>query len=153
MKKNSSVISLSFIVLLLLVSCVSSSSNLVKHSDDIDWVKNYTDTNGDVIFYKIEHRIKDVVQVWGKRVFSDKGRKEFIQDRIDNGLSVVGMDKLEYFTYLNEINCNANTGRVLSVVYYNTDGKVVYSSSFGEPKLEDIVPNSIGDSFRKKVCK
>ena len=67
MKKISSVVSLSFMVLFLflLIGCVSSSSNLVKSGDENDWVINYTDTNGDVIFYKIEHKIKNVVQVFG----------------------------------------------------------------------------------------
>jgi hypothetical protein len=124
----------------------------VKSGDDNDWVINYTDTNGDIIFYKIEHRIKNVVQVWGRRVFSDEGRKEFIKDRIDNGLTVEGMDKLEHFNILYEINCDEKTDRVLSVVTYDTDGKVV-SSSVVETTWEYIVPNSIGDTFRKKVCK
>ena len=152
MKKISPVIYLSFLVIFLIVGCVSNLSNLVKPGNDNDWVKNYTDTNGDVIFYKIEHRVKNVVQVWGKRVFSDEGRKEFIQDRIDNELSILGMDKLENFTSLYEINCNEKTDRVLSVVVYDTDGKIV-SSSFDETKWESIVPNSIGDSFLSKVCR
>jgi hypothetical protein len=149
MKKISPIISLSFLVIFLIVGCVS---NLVRPGNDNDWVKNYTDMNGDVISYKIEHRIKNVVQVWGKRVFSDEGRKEFIQDRVDNGLSILGMEKLENFTSLYEINCNEKTDRVLSVVVYDTDGKIV-SSSFDETKWENIVPNSIGDSFLNKVCK
>jgi len=152
MKNISSVISLSFIVLFLYVGCVSSSSNLVKSGDDNDWVINYTDMNNDVIFYKIENRIKDVVQVWGRRVFSDEGRKEFIKDRIDNRLSVEGMDKIDHFNTLYEINCDKKTDRVLSVVSYDTDGKVI-SSSVVETKWKYTVPNSIGDSFLKKVCK
>ena len=151
MKKMSSVISLSFLVLFLIVGCVSSS-NLVESGDDNDWVKNYTDTNGDVIFYKVEQRIKDVVQVWGRRVFSDEGRKEFIKDRIDNRLSVEGMDKIDHFNTLYEIICNEKMDRVLSVVTYDADGKVI-SSSVVETKWEYIVPNSIGDNFRKIVCK
>ena len=152
MKKINSVIFLSVLVLFLLIGCVSSSSNLVKSGDDNDWVINYTDMNNDVISYKVEKRIKDVVQVWGRRVFSDEGRKEFIQDRIDNRLSIEGMDKLDHFNTLYEINCDKKTDRVLSVVSYDTDGKVI-SSSVVETKWEYIVPNSIGDSFLKIVCK
>jgi hypothetical protein len=152
MKKISPVISLSFLVIFLIVACVSSLSNLTKPGNDNDWVINYTDTNGDIIFYKIEHRMQNVVQVWGKRVFSDEGRKEFIQDRANNELSILGMEKLENFTSLYEINCNEKTDRILSVVVYDTDGKIV-SSSFDETKWENIVPNSIGDSFLNKVCK
>ena len=100
MKKISPVIFLSFLVIFLIAGCFSSLSNLTKSGNDNDWVKNYTDVNGDVIFYKIEHRMQNVVQVWGKRVFSDEGSKEFIQDRVNNGLSILGMEKLDNFTSL-----------------------------------------------------
>jgi len=134
---------LSVLILLLLVSPVIGSS---------DWVKHYTDSNGDVIFYKIEHRIKDRVQVWVKRVFSEEGSKEFTQDSRSNGLSTEGWNRLEHFTSLYEIECNEKKGRVLSVVIYDKGGRVVYSASFGKPKWEYTVPDSIGDTFRKKVC-
>jgi hypothetical protein len=152
MKKFILVVSLSLLVLCLLAGCHKNSSDVVKSANNSDWVINYTDTNGDVIFYKIENRVNDVVQLWEKLVFSDEGRKEFIQDRKENGLSVEGMDKLEHFNTLHEINCNEKTGRVLSVVTYDTDGKII-SSSVVETKWEYIGPDSIGDSFRKKVCK
>jgi len=118
-----------------------------------DWVKNYTDMNGDVVLYKIEGRTKDTVQVWGKRVFSDAGREEFLLDRRNNGFSTEGWEKLEHFTSLYEIDCRKKIGRLLSVVIYDTVGKIVYADSFGESKWDDIVPGSVGDTLLKKVCK
>lgn len=134
---------LSVLMLVVLASPAIGSS---------DWVKHYTDTNGDVIFYRIEHRITNSVQVWVKRVLSEEGEKEFIQDSRNNGLPTEGWNRLEHFTSLYEIDCEKKRGRVLSVVIYNKDGKVVYSSSFGKPKWERTTPDSIGDTFRKKVC-
>ena len=125
----------------------------VSEKSSVDWVKLYTDTNGDKVFYKIESRAENVVQVWGKRVFSRDGGNEFIRDRIDNGLSIVGMEKLGHFNTLYEIDCKNKTDGVLSVVIYDTDGRIILADSFGNPKREYIVPGSIGDSFRKKVCK
>jgi len=117
------------------------------------WVKHYTDVNGDVILYKVEHRIKNIVQVWVKRVLSDEGEKEFIKDSRNNGFPTEGWKRLDHFTSLYEINCSEKTGRVLSVVILDKDSKILYSSSFGEPKWEYMFPGSIGDSFRKEVCK
>jgi hypothetical protein len=142
MKKFSPRLFLVLILLLLASPAIGSS----------DWVKLYADTNGDVIFYKMEHRIKNIVQVWVKRVLSDEGEKEFVQDSRDNGLPTEGWNRLEHFTSLYEIDCKEKKGRVLSVVIYDKDGKVVYSSSFGKPEWEYTVPDSMGDTFRKQVC-
>lgn len=141
---------------MLLSGC--NNQNLLKEQSSVseknssDWVKHYTDTNGDNIFYKIENQTKNVVQVWVKRVLTDEGEKAFIQDRRNNGLPTEGWNRLKHFTSLYEIDCKEKNGRVLSVVIYDKDGKVVYSSSFGQPKWESMVPDSIGDTFRKKVC-
>ena len=131
----------------------TKESSSVSEKNPVDWVKLYTDTNGDKVFYKIESRAENVVQVWGKRVFSIKGGNEFIQDRIDNGLSIMGMEKLGHFNTLYEINCKNKTDGVLSVVIYDIDGRIILADSFGNSKREYIVPGSIGDSFRKEVCK
>ena len=125
----------------------------VSEKSSVDWMKLYTDANGDMVFYKIESRAENVVQVWGKRVFSIEGGNEFIRDRIDNGLSITGMEKLGHFNTLYEIDCQSKRDGVLSVVLYDTDGKIILADSFGNPNREYIVPGSIGDSFRKNVCK
>ena len=131
---------------------LTKEQSSVSEKSSSNWVKHYTDANGDVISYKIENKIKNVVQVWVKRVLTDEGEKVFIQDSRNNGLPTEGWSRLEHFTSLYEIDCQEKSGRVLSVVIYDKEGKIVYASSFGEPKWEYMVPDSIGDSFRKKVC-
>ncbi|MRR17485.1 MAG: hypothetical protein EG826_13615 [Deltaproteobacteria bacterium] len=118
-----------------------------------DWEKNYTDANGDVVLYKLEQRDAVAVQVWGKRIFSDVGREEFLRDRRENGFSTKGWENLGHFTSLYEINCPKKLGRLLSVVIYGTDGKIVYADSFGRPDWDDILPDTVGDTLQKKVCK
>ena len=74
MKKINSVVCLSFLVLFLLVSCNKSS----------DWIQYETDKNGSVISYRKDSIIEtsnDKPQVWLKKIYSDEGRKEEIQDR------------------------------------------------------------------------
>jgi hypothetical protein len=143
MKKIRSIV-LSFLISFLFAGPVMASD---------DWEKNYTDANGDVVLYKIERRDADSVQVWGKRIFSAIGQEEFLRDRKENGFSTKGWEKLGHFTSLYEINCPKRLGRLLSVVIYDADGKIVYADSFGEPDWDDILPNTVGDTLQKKVCK
>ena len=75
MKKISSVISLSFIVLFLLVTPVMGSDDWVEYSHDKDGVKY-------------------IVQVWEKKFLSDKNKKKYIQVRRHSGKSTKGWDKL-----------------------------------------------------------
>lgn len=143
MKKIRSAFVLSFLASFIFVAPVMGSD---------DWEKNYTDANGDVVLYKVEQRTKETVQVWGKRVFSDTGREEFLRDRRENGFSTTGWEKLGHFTSLYEIDCQKKIGRLLSVVIYDTDGKVVYADSFGKPGWDDIIPDTVGGTLHKKVC-
>lgn len=143
MKKISSVISISFLVLFLLVGCVGSSSNLVK--------------SGNVVSYKMENIQnnggKYIVQVWEKEVYSDKGREELIQKMRDNEISTERYDKLKETMSLYEIDCKKKKRNILSVTDYDMDGKVLFTYSYDKQEWVYIVPDSKFDSFRKDVCK
>ena len=155
MKKISSVISLSVLVILLLVSCVGSSSNLVKSGDDNDWV-NYYDSEYGNFSYKKVNIDKDggnyIVRVWGNKVISDKGREIVIQFRTQNRLSTEGYDKLKESKSFIEIDCKKQTKRELSTRDYDTNGKILYTDSPDKPNWDYIFPDSLMDTLRKKVC-
>jgi hypothetical protein len=146
MKKFGSVISLSVLVLFLLVSCDKSSS---------DWVQYQNDVNGNVRSYKKVNDEKDVgnniVRVWEKNFFSDKGRQEFIKYMTSKGHPTEEYDKLSYMVYLYEIDCEKQRLHVLSVSQYNKDNKKFLSGD-KESEWIDIPPNSLGDSLQEKVC-
>ena len=147
MKKISSVISLSVLVLFLLVSCEKSSS---------DWVQYRNDVNGNVRSYKKANVEKDVgnnmVRVWEKNFFSDKGREEFIQYMIKRGHSTEEYDKLAYMVYLYEIDCKKQRLHILSVSQYDKGNKNFLSGD-KESEWINIPPDSVGDSLQKNVCK
>ena len=147
MNKISSVVSLSFLIILLLVSPVIGSS---------DWVEYGRDIGGTVWSYNKVNIEKDggmhIVQVWEKIVFSDKGRENIIQDRTKNGYSTEGWDKLSEGKGLFEIDCNKQRIRMLSVHQYDTDGNVLFSYSDDNPEWDYIPPNTLVDTSRKKVC-
>ena len=146
MKTISSVIFLSFLVLILLVTPVIGS----------DWIEYDRDDNGNVLLYKkgnIENNgTKDIVRVWEKRVYSDKGREIYIQDKIKEGMSMKGYDKLSNSQDLYRIDCKKQMMNLVSVVRYDKNGKVMYSNNIEEPEWNYIIPNSLMDALRKKVC-
>jgi hypothetical protein len=143
MKKISSVVSLSFLVLLLLVGCVSSSSSLVKSGNDVSYKTENIQINGG----------KYIVQVWEKEVYSDKGREELIQKMRDHKMATERYDKLKETMSLYEINCKKKRKNVLSITDYDTDGKVLFSHSYDKEEWVYIVPDSKIDKFQKEVCK
>ena len=148
MKKVSSVVSLSFLVLLLLVTSVRSSSN---------WVEYYRNPDGNILLYQKVNIQKDkgndIDKVWVKRVFSDVGRKKYIQLTKNKGVWTKELDKISHIVGLNEIDCKKRMNRQLSVVIYDTDGKIIGSISNNEPKWTSMVSGSEMDSLRKEFCK
>ena len=156
MKKISSVVSLSFLVLFLFVGCDSSLSNLIKSGGDNDWVNYYNGKYGNFSYKKVNIEKgggKYIVQLWGNKVISDKGRDIVIQFRTQNRLSTEGYDKLKESKSFIEIDCKKKTKRELSTHDYNTDGKILYTDSPDKPNWDYIIPDSPMDTLRKKVCK
>lgn len=147
MKSVRSVISLSFLVLFLLVSCEKSSS---------DWVKYKVDSDGNVHLYRIENIKKDagdyIVQVWVKEIISDKSREKEIQLRIENGLSTEGYDKLSNENILIEIDCKKKRKRMLAIMQLNTNGKILHSIDIDKGGWIYIISDSNDENLLKKVC-
>ena len=135
---------LSFLVLFLLVGCNKSSD---------DWVKYNIDIDGNVYSYKKVNIDKDIVQVWEKVVCSDKGREKEIQDRIKNGLSTEGYDKILHTQFLYEIDCKKQKKHILSMIQYDTNGKVLYSVDIDKSGWSYISPDSYEETILKQVCK
>jgi len=147
-KKVNSVIFLSFLVILLLVTPVIGSSD--------DWLEYGKDTSGDVFSYDkttIQYRTKDVVQVWTKKVYSDKGREELGQMKIKNERWTEDYDRLSHDVTLYEIDCKKQRSQVVSFTYYDTDSIVFKSYSYDKPSWSYITPDSQYDILRKIVCK
>jgi hypothetical protein len=156
-KNICSVISLLF--LLLLVGCVSSSSNLVKSEDSNDWVKFMNDDDGNVYSYKkvnIDKNGKNyIVQVWEKQIYSNEGREKEIQSRIKDGLSIEGYNKLSEQRILFAIDCKKRRDQGLSLIQYDKDGNVLFSYDIdtNKRKWSYVTPDSYDEIVLKEVCK
>ena len=147
MKKISSLVSLSFLVLFLLVSNVYCSS---------EWVELYKNDDGDVLLYNkgsIEKGEGEYIfHVWEKVVCSKKSREKFLQIKRDSGGSIEGLDKLSEDVSISEIDCKKKMKRTLSTYLYDKDGELLLSDSPDEPEWKYIILDSNEDSLRKKVC-
>jgi len=146
MKKISSVVSLSFLVLFLLIGCGKKSN---------DWVEYKTDENG-VFSYKKINTDKNygnyIVQVWVKQVYSDKGKEKIIQMTVKNRESTEGYEKLSQKIMLTEHDCKKHMVSLLSLNYYDSDGKVLPSHDF-QNLWKYIISDSPDDVLHKIVCK
>jgi hypothetical protein len=88
-----------------------------------------------------------------KFVYSNKSREDYFRYRIKNGLSNEGWDKLSYTMSLFEIDCKKKWNKVLSILFYDTNGDVLWSDNYDESKWNYIVPDTMEDTLQKEVCK
>jgi len=117
-------------------------------------VEYYKDDDGNVLLYnkKVNIDKEGIVQVWGKRVYSEKGRQRFIQNRMKEGMSTEGYDKLSNTQDLYKIDCKKQMVNLLSVVRYDMNGDVMYSKDIEEPEWDHIILDTVMDTLQRKVC-
>ena len=146
MKSVYSVIFLSFLFILLLVTTVIGS----------DWVEYVKSDDGNIYSYnkvRIKHSTKNIVRVWNKMVFSDKGKENYNQrKRKIRGWTTNGYDKLSHSLTLEEIDCKERRYQILDSHLYDMNSNEVYDDSL-DVGWNYIVPDSPEDTLRKIVCK
>ena len=88
-----------------------------------------------------------------KIVYSDTGREKYIQYRTKKEVSPEGYDKLSNQQYLIEEDCKNHRYKILFVVNYDKDGNVIHSEKNNKrEEWEYIVPDTNGETLKKKVC-
>ena len=147
MKKISSVVCLLFLVLPLIISCQSNSS---------DWMEYRVDNYGNVYSYKKGNIDKNngnyIVQVFYKTVYSEKGREKYLQERREKKYSTEGYDKLSHTVYSTEVDCKKQEIKLLSVVESYADGEKLFSWSNDKPEWINTIPGSEGETVLKLNC-
>lgn len=61
-------------------------------------------------------------------------------------------DLMSHDLSVNEINCAANTHRLVSVAFYDVKGKIIYSSAKTDKRWNRIVADSFMDELKKTIC-
>lgn len=134
-------------------SAITDNNPAPVNSNQSDWVEFLTGKMGNVTSYKKIAAEKGREKFVVKEVFSDQGRKQYIQDRAEKGLSTEGYEKLSNIQSLSEIDCMEKTIMSISVSDFDTDGKQLNSHLNDKPKWVKIRNNSFFDSLQKEVCK
>lgn len=141
--------------------CVNGSSDMEKSNSSenksSDWVEHGRDELvGNVNSYKKvtidKEGGKNIIQVFDKTVYSEKGKKDRIQERRNNKLSTEGYEKLSHTVYSFQVNCNKKTMKLLSLVDFNTDGKILSSSPIDNPEWLNSTPGSTAESIVNFYC-
>ena len=94
----------------------------------------------------ITHPSKNIVRVWERWEYTDKGVIEKVKEL---GKEYENINKT---TGLVEINCSEKKWRMLSLNHYSKEGKIIFSAS-QEGQWDDIVLNSRVGALYKAVCK
>jgi hypothetical protein len=114
----------------------------------VDWKLFGTDAEGNSRYYdpqSIKRVSKDIVQVWTKMVFKEKGEQFMIRKL---GPEFKGLDSETVFY---EFNCNEKKRRTLSLTFYKKDGSVLNNSG-NTSSWSFIVPESVLESLFNIVC-
>ena len=69
-----------------------------------------------------------------------------------NDLSIDGYDKLDNIIFLKEVECINNTYKIIKIVDYNDEGKILDDIDYPNPTIRQIIPGSMGEKLFIKVC-
>jgi hypothetical protein len=119
--------------------------------DGADWKYLAKDPEGSSWFYdtKSVSREQSIVKVFVRSALSEEGKKFFIKRYPKKS----GIEKISDTVDRFEINCSNNMGRTLSSVWYDTEGKVIYSGDYPDNQFQKVTPDSIMDMLVKIICK
>jgi hypothetical protein len=114
-----------------------------------DW-KRVRSTGSATLYYdteEITHPSKDIVKVWTKWVYTEKG--------IKNAQDIFGKnyENLSYSTKSYEINCKDKKTHIVSVADYNKNEVIISSEDKTNAEWLRIIPGSVLESLYKMVCK
>jgi hypothetical protein len=131
---------------------------LVSHAEGAEWASIGQDSLDNEFFYDRETLTElptGVTKVWSMEVYSDEGKKRYIQEWTNKGLNANSLRKLNHTVDLVEIDCSTRGLRLKSTSDHSIDGIVLDSSTFTQQPSkgwESISPGSSWDGLYKAVC-
>jgi len=114
------------------------------------WIFYRKDPKGNFHYYDINSMNwieDDIVEVWKKTIYSEKGRNEWIENLIKWGIPIEKAKKLYKCNVWYRIDVKNKKLKILKSVYYDEEGDVISSSEYPEVLSDwsSIVPDSIGE--------
>jgi hypothetical protein len=115
------------------------------------------DSFGSAHFYDSESIVVsgNIVKVWKKMIYSERGKQYYIKWRIQDKLNVKGYKNLDYSLDLFKIDCFEKKLQILETIDYASDGSILESVDIPEFLAEwsSITPGSVEEGLYEEVCK
>lgn len=118
---------------------------------DIGAVDRYaTDSEGDHYYAIIRSNLPSAgnIEVWTRLVYSDEGKRIYLEKRRRNGLFVDGFDALKQRTARFELECHKKEYAVIEVFEVAKDGETLDYARTGSTKNWEKIPE---DTFLDKL--
>jgi len=131
---------------------------LVFQAEGAEWVSIGQDSLGNEFFYDSETLTKlptGVMKAWSMEVYSDEGKKRYIQEWTNKGLNANSLRKLNHTVDWVEIDCSTRGLRIKATSEHSIDGVVLDSSIFAQQPSEgweSISPGSSWEVLYNAVC-
>ncbi len=122
-------------VLALMWTSVSYAS-----AEESNWVQVNEDIHGSINF----------IDVNSIEIYQDDPR--FLKFWLIEDASKNYSKKYKTSKMVKVVNCERNTMATIAYVDYNSSGELVDSGSFGYLKFEELIPGTLGQSWKKFVC-
>ena len=110
-----------------------------------------------ITYYYNPHSIKidkrnHIIKVWTKRVYTDKGKLDFVKGFKEYDVTIVNINKLEFTLGLEYINYKDNKVSVNEIIDYSDSGEVLGKSTYST-KWISIVSGGDGEIILNKILK
>jgi hypothetical protein len=137
-----------FILVLLSVSVGNAEERIAR------WVLYGTSEMGDSYYDEISitEVNHNVIQLWNKDKYSEAGKAQIIQGRINYNLPIDGYDRLDYVTDIIELDCVNRTIKDIMFVEYDNEEKILYEYDFPRPQIKQVSPGTPSETLLKMVC-
>jgi hypothetical protein len=138
---------------MICVFLVSCSDRKTEEKKD-RWILYSTSEIGDHYYNKVSMKYLSpkVINVWTKVKYSKVGKDRVIKRKKDINLSTYGYEKLDNMMILNEVACSNNTFKLIKMVNYNDEGKILDDFDNPNQETQQIIPMSVSELLLKKVC-
>ena len=136
------------VVSVCLVSIITFPSN--GYSDN--WVYVGINDNFSVYYNKSSVKIdkdKKTIEVWEKRIYTDKGRKILLKDIDINKEKYADINYtliLYLLDYKNWLNC------ITQITYYSKSGNILFDQKYPRDWF-NIIPDSTGDTLFSEILR
>ena len=122
-----------------------------------DWKKFGIDKDGDH-FYRFDSSSKafpDILSVKTRLIYSEEGKKRYIDARQQAKLSLSGFDRLDSRTVLYGLNCVSKKKElcVLEVFELTKDGKTLdYAKAGSYKQWSEVPPGTVYEELHRIIC-